>query len=144
MGRYITAEALLRGLSGEHQTQLTDDLGTGEADEAVLEEAIADAEAEADAYVQQAYPLPLPSGNLPRLLTRVVIDLAVWHLFGRRQLHDDAVEARHKAAVKLLERIAAGEIALGVPKPPAKATGGTRVNKTDEDRLFGKDVLDRY
>ncbi|MEW6490767.1 MAG: DUF1320 domain-containing protein [Thermodesulfobacteriota bacterium] len=142
MGRYVTPELLLRGLSEEHQAQLTDDAGTGEADAAVLEEAIADAEAEADAYVQAVYPLPLPS--VPRLLTRIVIDLAVWHLFGRRQLHDDAVEARHKAAVKLLERIAAGEIALGIAAPPAKATGSAATNKTDADRLFGRDVLDRY
>lgn len=142
MGRYVTPDGLLRGISEEHRAQLTDDAGTGEADETVLEDAIADAEAEADAYVQQVYPLPLPS--VPRLLTRIVVDLAVWHLFGRRQLHDDAVEARHKAAVRLLERIAAGEIALGVAAPPAKAAGAVYADKTDEDRLFPKHVMDRY
>lgn len=142
MGTYLTEEGLLRGIPEHLLTQLTDDLEAGVPDAALLAEVIADAEAEVDAYVSQVRPLPLPT--VPRFLGLLALDVALYRLFGRRQIADEAVADRYKAAVRSLEKIAKGEIQLGVPAPAAEQPGSVLTNKTAADRMFGRDVMDRY
>jgi len=136
---YLDAADLQRRLSEEALAQLTDDLETGEPDPQRLAEAIADAEAEVNAYLQERYSLPL--ATVPPLVVRIVADLAVWQLYGRRQLTDEAVEARYKAAVKLCEQLAAGKVSLGVAAPPAEVAGGAQVVEPGTGRVFTRGTL---
>ncbi|MCH8500154.1 MAG: DUF1320 family protein [Marinobacter sp.] len=90
--------------------RLTDRDHTGAIDTDVLDRALLDAAAEIDGYLAARYQLPLTS--TPLVLVRVCADLA------RYFLHDDnlpeTVEARYKAALDLLKRLASGQVSLGL------------------------------
>ncbi len=114
--------------------QLTDDVGTGEADPGLLAGAIADAEAEVDAHVGQVLTLPL--STVPRFLSLLALDIAVYRLYGRRQLADEAVDARYKAAVRALEKIARGEIRVGLPAAATESVSHAAVVPPGGGRRF--------
>lgn len=95
--------------------QLSDDAGTGSANEAVITEARSGAEGEADSYLGRWYAVPVDVGACPELagvLKSVVLDLAEYRLYSRRAAAPVEVKAKHDAAVRWLERVAAGEIVL--------------------------------
>lgn len=140
MGLYLARADLSDRMSEAELVQMTDDVGSGMVDVGVVDEAILGAEAEIDGYVGGRYPLPLAA--VPPLLTRLAKDLTVWNLYGRRKLADESVGERYKAAVKLLERIASGQVKLPLPDAaaPAAEVGGA-VFVSGPERQFTRDRL---
>lgn len=130
---YIALADLQRILTPAELTQLADDDGDGTPDAAVVERAIADAQAEVDGYVGTRYPVPLQSP--PALVRRLTQDLAIWNLYNRRDLVTDARKAQADAARKLLNNIAQGTVTLGLPKseqaspPPAMVASERRFTR---------------
>lgn len=97
---------------------LADRDGDGEEDEGVVDQALADADAEIDGYLAKRYTLPLP--DVPPLLTRLAVDLAVYHLCNSDTLVTEQRRQRYEDAVALLRRLSSGEVTLGQdPEPPA-------------------------
>lgn len=139
MGAYISQDELASALSQDELVQLTDDAGTGQADTAVVDQVIAEAEAEVDAYLAARYTLPLTT--VPAVVKRIAVDLAVWALYTRRKLTDEAVNARHKQAQRLLEAMARGTVSLGLPAATAPAESGPTGTKTADDRVFTAETL---
>jgi len=105
---YCTVQHLIDRFSEAELIQLTDRDNTGSIDYAVLDQAIADADADINAYLT-AYPLPL--AVVPANLTRLACDIA------RYYLHDDQaiepVTTRYDTAIKYLMAVAKGQITLG-------------------------------
>jgi len=91
--------------------QLTDDDGVGVVDQDILYEAIDQADREIDAYLGARYPVPLDP--VPELIRNLSAQMAVWHLYGRRNLMSEVWESRYKNAIRLLDLIRRGEIAIG-------------------------------
>lgn len=94
----------------------------GQLDTAVVERALDDATAEAEAALRGRYVLPL-TGPVPVLLVRVVIDLALAMLPTEAAGDNDLIQARAKSARKLLDSIRKGEVDLGIATTGGAAGG---------------------
>ncbi len=104
---YCTKAQLIDRFGETELRQRTDRAGTGAINDAVLAQAIADADAEINGYLT-AYPLPL--AIVPANFARIACDITRYYLY------DDAVIAavkdRYDSAIKYLAQIAGGKISI--------------------------------
>jgi phage gp36-like protein len=113
---YCTQADIVARFGESELKQLTDRAGANTIDSAAVEAAIADAAAEIDGYIATRYTLPLES--VPKVITRIAVDIALYQLFmARRMGATEEVRYRYTDVRKLLENIAAGKVSLGVPSP---------------------------
>ncbi|MEW6115378.1 MAG: DUF1320 domain-containing protein [Nitrospirota bacterium] len=140
---YCTLDDIKKAIPESNIIQLTDDNGLGAVDQAKVDDAIAYADQIIDGYLRGRYTLPLSS--VPGLIGKLSVDLAIFHLYGRKFEMElpEGIMARYKNAIKLLEQIQKGLLSLGIESSSTEA-GHYKTNKTSEDRTFSKDVLDAY
>lgn len=122
--------------------RLTDDEDLGAIDPIRVEEAIAQADAEIDAYVGARYSVPLASA--PEFLRKASVDLAIYNLYSRTALALPEVRRdRYANTARLLEGIASGKVTLGMPSPPAptEIASGSGTNKSAPDNVFTRRSL---
>jgi len=131
---YCTQDDLLEQISEAELIQLTDDAGAGAVDETVVERAIADADAEIDAYAMTRYATPL--SPVPAMIRKISVDIAVYHLFARRRGAPEDRKERYKNAVKFLEGLAKGLISIGAATPAASDDAGPEASTDKADRVF--------
>jgi len=104
-----------------------------------IDEAIEAADAEIDGYCAQKYAVPF--SNVPRLITGLSVELAIYYLYKRRTVPENIEKAYDKAIARLKD-ISRGLLSLGIdPPPPAVTTGGSASNKVVADRVFTRDTL---
>lgn len=113
--------------------QRTDRLGSGVVDATVFDQAVADANAEIDAYLAGRYPLPLTS--VPPIIARLAGDIVRYRLFPDGA--PEEVRARYEDARRVLESLASGRITLGLPVPAASAAGNLAEIVSPREKLFG-------
>jgi phage gp36-like protein len=106
--------------------QLTNEDPTQQVvDDSVLQQALADASAEIDGYLESRFTLPL--SDAPAVLARLACDIAMYRLQALRPLHDLAeARRRYEDAVAVLVRVADGTLTLGLApdnQEPAEAAG---------------------
>jgi phage gp36-like protein len=106
--------------------QLTNEDPTQQVvDDSVLQQALADASAEIDGYLESRFTLPL--SDAPAVLARLTCDIAMYRLQVLRPLHDLAeARRRYEDAVAVLVRVADGTLTLGLApdnQEPGEATG---------------------
>ena len=91
----------------------------------VLAQALADASAEIDGYLESRFRLPL--SDAPAVLTRLACDIAMYRMQALRPLHDLAeARKRYEDALAMLVRVADGTLTLGLSQDnqePAAAAG---------------------
>lgn len=95
--------------------QLTDDAGTGVADETKAAEALATAEGEVNSYLGRRYAVPVDvarHAQLAALLRNVTVDLAAYRLHARRPPVPDELWRHRSSAIGWLERLADGRAVL--------------------------------
>jgi len=95
--------------------QLTDDSGSGSANEDRVAEARLGAEGEVNSYLGRRYAVPVDVGTheeLAAVLKSVTLDLVEYRLHARRPPVPDEVRRKRDSAVKWLERAASGEVVL--------------------------------
>lgn len=114
---YITLQGLIDRYGDTELMQLTDALGTGVLDAAAINRAIADADAEIDAYLAGRMVLPL--SPVPLALERIAAVMVRYYLY--KDAAPDLVAEQYKAAVKFLAEVSAGRAQLG----PAETGGAT-------------------
>ena len=113
---YCTQADIVARFGETELIQLTDRAAAGAVDVVAVEAAIADAAAEIDGYIATRYTLPLIP--VPKIITRIAVDVALYQLFmARRMGASEEVRYRYTDVRKLLENIAAGKVSLGVPSP---------------------------
>jgi phage gp36-like protein len=115
---YATPQDLIDRLGVREATAISDRVAAGVPNNAVLLQALANAQDEANAYVGRRYALPLatPQGQpaaVPTLLTRIVIDIARYRQTGTEIMETESIRNRFKDALSQLEQIAAGKLSLG-------------------------------
>lgn len=115
---------------------LADRDGDGIVDINVVADALADARATTDSYLHERYALPL--AQVPSIVTRINVDLAVYYLANNESLLSDLVTQRKVDAISDLNKIATGKIKLDVPSPP---TVGGGVTLETSPRIFGRDKV---
>lgn len=145
---YCNLDDLKKAISEKDIIQLTDDKRSGIVDTGIVDEKIAKAGTLIDSYVGGRYTLPLSPA--PDLIADIAVDLTVYFLYERRFRANmpESIMKIYSATIKKLEGIQKGELQV----PGATESGGSletgtgeiRSNKTADDRIFSKDVMDRY
>ena len=105
---YATRDELVRRFGELEIASLEDQDSTGSPVPAVSLAALLDATQEADSYVAVRYPLPLPM--VPTPLVVAVCDIARFRLYKDRPT--EQVTYRYEAALKWLEKLAAGKVTI--------------------------------
>ena len=105
---YATQQDLIDRFGAQEIAQLTDRANGTVIDTAVVGRALADADAEIDAYLATRYALPLTS--TPPVISRLASDMARYALFDDRVTL--AVRQRYEDALKLLKNISTGLVKL--------------------------------
>ena len=114
---YATQQDMNDRFGAVELAQLTDRTNGTTVDAAVLARALADADAEIDAYLGTRYALPLTSQ--PPVLARLAADIARYRLFDDRTT--EAVRQRYADAVKLLRDMSTGAVRLDAGSDPVPA-----------------------
>jgi phage gp36-like protein len=138
---YSTLADIKKAVPEEVLVQLTDDEGFGAVDQGRVDEAIASADAEVDAYCGGRYSVPF--STVPEIVKKISVDIAVYNLYSRRlEEAPDVRKERYRSAIRQLEGVAKGNISLGVdPAPSASEDGRAETNKSTNDQVFTRDKL---
>lgn len=109
---YVTLQGLIERYGEAELIQLTDRLGDGVVDSATVERAIADVDAEIDAYLCRVTTLPLAAeAPARRVLSRFAGAMVRYYLY--REGVPELVWQQYTAAVQFLSRVASGQVSLG-------------------------------
>lgn len=138
----IDRDILLKYIDEQELIRLTDDQNLGSVNQQYLLEAIISAEDELKSYLKQLYDTTAFPAELPGMLIQLVVDLTIYNLYKRRFRLEmpESLNKLHEETLTSLRRIARGEIELNLPKKTN--AGFIKINKTDADRIYGKDILD--
>ena len=142
---YCTIEDVKKLLPEADLVQLTDDEGAGTINPQRLEEAVAQADADIDAYLSGKYTVPLTP--VPAVVKKLSADIAVYNLYSRRlEKIPETRSERYKNAVRMLEGIAKGTISVGAATAPEPAgdTGGPEATKAAGERTFTKTTMEGF
>ncbi|ADU63405.1 MAG: DUF1320 domain-containing protein [Pseudodesulfovibrio sp.] len=122
---YATETDIIARYGQDQLLVLADRDGDGLADAEVIAGGLADADAEIDAYLAKRYDLPL--AEVPPVLTRLAVDIAVYRMCDTDAMATEGRRKRYEDAVSLLRRIGTGEIALGQQPEPQTSSGSASV-----------------
>lgn len=139
---YCTQQQLIDRFGEQVLIQLTDRSGSGQIDEAVLTEAIADAGAEIDMHLAGRYALPLSVVPLP--LSRIACLLVRDLLATDSDQADEHWTKQAEAARKLLKEIAAGRVNLGVDAAAVTPSASDGAQMQSGGRIWGRDDSKGY
>jgi phage gp36-like protein len=142
---YCTIDDIKRMLPEQDIIMLTNDASTGTVDMDVVADAIAYADQLIDGYLRGRYTLPL--STVPMFLTKLSIDLVIFYLYGRRpEIKNENIEKKYTNTLKILEHIQAGKFTLvdNISGEDLPGKGEYKTNKTENDRIFSKDMLSGY
>lgn len=145
---YISDSDIETRLGSPVYVQLTDDQGTGSANQAVVTEARAGAEGEVNAYLARRYAVPIDLARHPEtagILASITLDLVEYRLRLRRPPVPAEATARRDAAVAWLRLVAAGEIELPTSTAPAASQlHGTQGQVVGDERVLDREELSDY
>jgi len=108
---YCAKQDMIDRFGEEELIQLTDRASVGAIDDAVLNQAIADADAQVDRKLRGRYTVPITPA--PDELTQIACDIARYFLFGTAV--PDLVQSRFDAAMRELRDYATGINVLDIP-----------------------------
>jgi len=123
---YATQQNMIDRFGEQELIELTDHANTGAINATVLGQALADADAEINAYLTSRYTLPLVS--VPPVLVKFAADVARYQLYDTRAT--EMVKARYDDAIKFFKMLANGSVSLGLDpvNQPVADVGGVQVN----------------
>lgn len=119
------------------------DRGTAPAtviDIALIDRAIADADALIDGYLKSRYALPL--ADVPRLVTDLSLRISIY--YAHAHVAADKIKADYEAALKSLRDISTGLIRLDVAGTEPASSGGEEVRTNEPHRPLSADSLKGY
>ncbi len=110
-----------------------DDLNASTINEVDMQVALDDASAEIDALIGVRFSVPLDP--VPAIVIPVCCDITRFRLYAGKA--PEEVQNRYDSAVKLLQRMAKGDVKVGTEKP-ANGTGPTYF---EQPLVFGDEVF---
>lgn len=131
---YATQQNMIDRFGEQELIELTDHANAGSINVTVLGQALADADAEINAYLVSRYTLPLAS--VPPVLVKFAADVARYQLYDTRAT--EQVKARYDDAIKFLKLLASGAVSLGADADdqPVAVAGGASISSGGRD--FGR------
>jgi phage gp36-like protein len=136
---YATQQNIADRYGNDRLLLLADRDGDGIVDTNIVNDALADARATTDSYLHERYQLPL--SQVPAIVVRINVDLAMYYMANNESLLSDLITQRKVDALNDLTKIAAGKIKLDVPSPP---TVGGGVTLQTSPRIFGRDKASNW
>lgn len=139
---YSTLSDILAVIGEATLIQLTDEKGEGVYDEAKVDTAIAQVDAEIDGYLRSRYAGMVPlAAPVPLIVMGISRDLAIEELFTRKVEMGvpEAVKDKAARARSRLLDIQMGKNSLGIE--PSSGPGIFATNKTADDKVFNKDKM---
>ena len=144
---YLTNSDITNWMGSAAVIQLTDDAGTGSADDSRITEARQGAEAEANSYLATRYATPViltGESEVAAVLRAFVLELAAYRLHGRRPPIPTDVVRRRGEAVEWLARVASGLVQLPAVAAPAGPTSlGTVADAAGGERVMTRAALEQ-
>ena len=143
---YATAQDMINRYPNRDLVQLTNEDPTATTvNDTPLTQALADASAEIDGYIESRFALPLT--DPPAVLNRLTTDIAMYRLQSLRPLHDlEDARTRYEDAIAMLTKVAAGELTLGLSadniEPPTASESIETVRTSG--RVFNRGNLKGY
>lgn len=135
---YSSLSDLLLMIPAEELAELTTD--TGEVpDSQVVAEAIAQADAEIDAYAGRRYPVPLSPA--PVQVKNLSVDLALYRLYSRRCLAPAVRQQRYEAAISFLKEVAGGQAVLEGVSPTSNGDAAEVADLGSAARVFSRGTM---
>jgi phage gp36-like protein len=101
----------------------------------VIAQAIADADAEIDAYCGSQFS-GLPFSSIPDIIRAKAVDISIYHLYSRRQGAPEWRAKRYDDAIKFLAKVAEGKITFGGDQDSIADTGGPKASTDSGDAIF--------
>lgn len=141
---YCTLDDIKKMIPEESIIELTDDEGTDVVNTDRVDEAIAQADSEIDAYCGTKYSVPF--ATVPDTIKKISVDIAIYNLYSRKleKIPETRTE-RYKNAIRFLEGIPKGTTSIGKdPEPDAPTEGGPEATTSKDDRIFNKEKLENY
>lgn len=137
---YATQQNMIDRFGERELIELTDRANAGTINATVLGQALADADAEINAYLTSRYTLPLAS--VPPVLVKFAADVARYQFYNARA--SEQVKARYDDAIKFFKMLANGSVSLGLDpvNQPVADVGGVQVNAAA--RVFNATNLADY
>jgi phage gp36-like protein len=138
---YSTINDLRGRISEPTLIQLADTANTGAADTALVQNAIADADALIDSMVAPVYRVPL--SPVPRVITALSAAIAIYNLHLFRSVDPGVWKDAHRQAVEFLKTVAEGKSPLeGASVEPAPSANlANTLSFTAEPRNFSRTLL---
>ena len=129
---YCTGEDLITRFGSAEIRQVSDHDNTGDINADVVNQAITDASAEIDGYLNGVHDLPLD--NVPALLNLYACDIARYRLFGDGA-YEQVIE-RYNIALRYLRDVATGRVELLPTTVDDEAENGAEF-ANGRDSIFG-------
>jgi phage gp36-like protein len=141
---YSTLDDIKKLAPEDTLIQLSDDEGLGTINQARVDEAIEQADAEIDSYCGGRYSVPF--STTPDIVKKLSVDIAIYNLYSRKVEEIPETRAqRYKNAIRQLEAISKGTISLGVdPAPAAPTDSSAETNKPTDTNVFARDKLEGF
>ncbi len=137
---YSSYVELIKKHDEQYLIQLSDDNNDGIADATVIDEAIAQADAEINARISKRYAVPM--NPVPALAKSLSATLAIGILYSHRGMEKpQTVIDDVAAAIKLLDRIGDGKAGWGEAISPISDTTSLDVRMTSQTRVFNRNNM---
>jgi phage gp36-like protein len=138
---YCAQDDLLKLIPEEELAEITAESGDS-PDTAVVNEAIAKADSEIDAYCGVRYSVPF--STVPERVKSLSVEMAIYHLYSRRSVVPEVRRQKYEDAIILLKAIAQGAAVLSVSGETPTATGHEVAELTSGVRVFSRTTLDKW
>lgn len=139
---YAAKQDMLDRFGEREIVALTDRENIGLIDEDVLSKALLAADSEINPYLASRYALPLAS--VPSIVRDFSCDIARYRLCGAEVTETEEVRSRYKDAIKFFEKVAAGQISLGLDGLNNQPSPSQSVRSQSNARVFGRTTLGDY
>jgi len=134
---YSSYADLIKQHDEQYLIQLSDDNNDGVADTAIIDEAIAKADAEINARISNRYAVPM--NPVPVLAKSLSATLAIGNLYSHRGMDKpQTVTEDVAAAISLLNRIGDGKAGWGEASLPEPDATTLDVRMTSQTRIFNR------
>lgn len=141
---YATQQDVIDRVGVKELIAITDraDPPTYMVDAVSVDRSLADASAEIDSYLAARYVLPMT--EIPVVLKRLAVEMAVYQLLSLRPMGDiEDTRRRYDDALAFLKQVASGKVSLGISANslPATNTPNVSVIMQAKSRVFTRDTL---
>lgn len=106
----------------------------------IVEQAIADADAEIDGYLAKRYKVPFE--KTPQVINKFAKDIALYNMVSRKGVDENEREktylTRYNAAIAFLTKVAEGKISIGVSENNTEDAARIGFSMSNSPRLFSR------